>query len=52
VAAPEPISDLATGTYVKWADVGRAFLVDALAAPLALLSLAAFIVRRRASASR
>ena len=52
VAAPEPVSDLATGTYVKWADVGRAFLVDALAAPLALLSLAAFIVRRRASASR
>ena len=52
VAAPAPVSDLATGTYVKWADVGRAFLVDALAAPLALLSLAAFIVRRRASASR
>ena len=52
VAKTEPISDLATGTYVKWADVGRAFLVDALAAPLALLSLAAFIVRRRASASR
>ena len=52
VAAPEPISDLATGTYVKWADVGRAFLVDAVVAPLALLSLAAFIVRRRASASR
>ena len=52
VAAPEPVSDLATGTYIKWADVGRAFLVDAVAAPLALLSLAAFIVRRRASASR
>jgi len=52
VAAPEPVSDLATGTYVKWADVGRAFLVDAVVAPLALLSLAAFIVRRRASASR
>ena len=52
VAAPEPISDLATGTYVKWMDVGRAFLVDAVVAPLALLSLAAFIVRRRASASR
>ena len=52
VAAPEPVSDLATGTYVKWMDVGRAFLVDAVVAPLALLSLAAFIVRRRASASR
>ena len=52
VAKPEPISDLATGTYVKWADVGRAFLVDALVAPLALLSLAAFLVRRRAAASR
>jgi hypothetical protein len=52
VAAPEPVSDLATGTYVKWTDVGRAFLVDAVVAPLALLSLAAFIVRRRASASR
>ena len=52
VAAPEPVSDLATGTYIKWAEVGRAFLVDAVVAPLALLSLAAFIVRRRASASR
>ena len=52
VAEPEPMSDLATGTYVRWADVGRAFLVDAVVAPLALLSLAAFIVRRRASASR
>ena len=52
VAAPEPVSDLATGTYIKWADAGRAFLVDAVVAPLVLLSLAAFIVRRRASASR
>ena len=52
VAAPEPVSDLATGTHVKWVDVGRAFLVDAVVAPLVLLSLAAFIVRRRASASR
>ena len=52
VAAPEPVSDLATGTYIKWADVGRAFLVNAVLAPLALLSFAAFLVRRRASASR
>ena len=52
VAAPEPVSDLATGTYIKWADAGHAFLVDAVVAPLVLLSLAAFIVRRRASASR
>ena len=52
VAEPEPLSNLATGTYVKWVDVGRAFLVNAVLAPLALLSFAAFLVRRRASASR
>ena len=52
VAEPEPLSNLATGTYIKWANVGRAVLVDAVAAPLVLLSLAAFLVRRRASASR
>ena len=52
VAEPEPLSNLATGTYIKWTDVGRAFLVNAVLAPLALLSLAAFLVRRRASASR
>ncbi len=52
VAEPEPLSNLATGTYIKWADVGRAFLVNAVLAPLALLSFAAFLVRRRASASR
>ncbi len=52
VAEPEPLSNLATGTYIKWANVGRAVLVDAVVAPLVLLSIAAFIVRRRASASR
>ena len=52
VAEPEPLSNLATGTYIKWANVGRAVLVDAVVAPLVLISLAAFIVRRRASASR
>ncbi len=52
VAEPEPLSNLATGTYIKWADVGRAFLVNVVLAPLALLSFAAFLVRRRASASR
>ena len=52
VAEPEPLSNLATGTYIKWTDVGRAFFVNAVLAPLALLSFAAFLVRRRASASR
>ena len=52
VAETEPIADLATGTYVEWSVLGRAFLVDAVAAPLALLACAAFLVRRRAAASR
>ena len=52
MAETEPISELATGTYVEWSRLGRAFLVDAVAAPLVLLAFAAFLVRRRASASR
>ena len=52
VSGPQPVSDLATGTCVEWSALGYAALVDAVVAPLALLSLAAYLVRRRASASR
>ena len=44
---PQPISDLATGTCVEWSALGGAALVDAVVAPLVLLALAAYIVRRR-----
>ena len=46
---PQPISDLATGTCVEWSALGSAVLVNAVVAPLALLALAAYIVRRRVS---
>jgi len=46
---PQPISDLATGTCVEWSALGSAVLVNAVIAPLALLALAAYIVRRRVS---
>lgn len=52
VSDPQPISDLATGTCIEWTALGRAALVDALVAPLVLLTLAACIVRRHASAQR
>ena len=52
VSGPQPVSDLATGTCVEWSALGHAALVDAVVAPLVLLSLAAYLVRRRASASR
>jgi len=52
VAETEPITDLATGTYVEWTALGRAFLVDAVGVPLVLVACAAFLVRRRAAASR
>ena len=52
VSAPQPLSDLATGTCVEWSALGHAALVDALAAPAVLLTLAALLVRRRASAQR
>ena len=52
LTAPQPISDLATGTCVEWSALGRAALVDAVAAPLVLLASAAFLVRRRAAAQR
>jgi hypothetical protein len=52
VSAPQPVSDLATGTCIEWSALGHAALVDALAAPAGLLTLAALLVRRRASAQR
>ncbi len=52
VSGPQPVSDLATGTCVEWSALGHAAVVDAVVAPLVLLSLAAYLVRRRASASR
>ena len=52
VSGPQPVSDLATGTCVEWSALGHTALVDAVVAPLVLLSLAAYLVRRRASASR
>ena len=44
---PQPISDLATGTCIEWSALGRAALVDAVLAPLVLLALATYVVRRR-----
>ena len=52
VAGPQPVSDLATGTCVEWSALGYAALVDAVVAPFVLLSCAAYLVRRHASASR
>ena len=52
VSAPQPVSDLATGTCIEWSALGHAALVDALAAPAVLLTLAALLVRRRASAQQ
>ena len=52
VSGPQPISDLATGTCVEWSALGHAALVDAVVAPCVLLTLAAYLVRRRAAASR
>ena len=49
LAESQPISDLATGTCVEWSTLARTAVVDVVVAPLALLSLAAYIVRRRAS---
>ena len=52
VAEPQPISDLATGRCVEWSALGHAALVDAVVAPFVLLTIAACLVRRRASASQ
>ena len=52
VSEPQPVSDLATGTCIEWRALARAALVDALVAPCLLLTLAACLVRRRASAQR
>ena len=52
VSGPQPVSDLATGTCVEWSALGHAALVDAVVAPCVLLTLAAYLVRRRAAASR
>ncbi len=49
---PQPISDLAAGTCIEWGRLARTMLVDAIAAPLVLLTLAACLVRQRASAQR
>lgn len=50
-SSPQPLSDLATGTCVEWKSLLRTFAVDALAGPLVFVSAAAFLVRRRATAS-
>jgi len=50
-SSPQPLSDLATGTCVEWKSLLRTFVVDALAGPLVFVSAAAFLVRRRATAS-
>ena len=52
IAEPQPVSDLATGTCIEWRALARAAIVDALVAPCVLLTLAACLVRRRASAQR
>ena len=51
VSSPQPLSDLATDTCVEWPTLVRAFVVDALAGPLVLISCAAILVRRRATSS-
>ncbi len=50
-SSPQPLSNLATGTCVEWKSLLRAFALDALVGPLVLISAAAFLVRRRATAS-
>lgn len=52
VSKPQPLTDLATGTCVEWSALGNAALVDALAAPVILVALTAFLLRRRATASQ
>ncbi len=52
VSSLQPVSDLATDTCVEWSSLGYAFLLDALAVPLMFVAAAAFLVRRRATASQ
>lgn len=52
LSEPQPLSDLATGTCVEWAALARTFVMDALVGPLVFASAAAFLVRRRATASQ
>ena len=47
VSAPSPISDLATGKAVEWLALVRTLVGNVVALPCVLLSLAAFIVRRK-----
>ena len=44
--APSPVSDLATGRCIEWADLARTLLEDMFVWPAVFLSLSAFVVRR------
>ena len=52
LSGPQPLSSLATDTCLEWTALARTFLLDAVAAPLAFVSLAAVLVRRQAVASQ
>ena len=45
--APTPVSDLATGRCIEWAELARTLLEDLLVWPAVFLSLSALVVRRR-----
>ena len=45
--APSPVSDLATGRCIEWADLARTLLEDMFVWPAVFLSLSALLVRRR-----
>ncbi|MGN0852456.1 MAG: hypothetical protein ACI4Q3_03670 [Kiritimatiellia bacterium] len=48
VTAADPVSDLATDTCIEWPDLFRCLLVNAGAVPLAFLSAASLLIRRKA----
>ena len=48
VSAPSPVADLATGKAIEWPDLGRLLLGNVFLFPFVLLSLAAFVARRKA----
>ena len=43
---PSPVSDLATGRCIEWADLAQTLLEDLLVLPAVFLSLSALVVRR------
>ena len=45
--APTPVSDLATGRCIEWAELARTLLEDLLVWPAVFLSLSALVIRRR-----